>query len=226
MIALQKVSDIIPFQKAQDSIFAKLFTRKISRVISFLLLKFFPKISPNAISGISFFITLAAIALFLSPNYFVRLVGVILLQLGFAFDCSDGEVARYKNELSKFGGWLDSTFDRVKEAGIFLALTYLIFQREPRMRFLVFNFLTIILWMLLAYFREAKRSFWPNLKMPEFFITKNIYIGTVDVIIYLVSLAIIFKVEKYMMLLFFIAAIPLLFKQILGAFKLSKKNEN
>jgi len=222
MNQLNKISDLKLYQKEKDSIFSKLFTRKISIVISFILLKYFKKITPNIVTTASFLLTIFAFILFFSKNYLVRVFGVIILQIGFAFDCADGEIARYKNMLSKFGGWLDSVFDRIKEILIFLSLTYLAYIKLNDLKILICGFLVIIFWNLLAYFREAKRSFWQDMRQPEFFITKNIYLGTVDIIIYLVSAAILFKVEEYTLIFLLIVSIPLLLKQFISAFKLPR----
>jgi phosphatidylglycerophosphate synthase len=218
-MTITKISDLKAFQKEKDSLFTTLFTRKISIVISFLLLKYFKKITPNQVTFISLLLTVLAVGLFFSKNYLWRIFGVVFLQLGFALDCSDGEIARYKNSSTKFGAWLDSIFDRFKEFLMFSALTYLAYLKNGHLKILIIGFLVVILWQLLAYIREAKRSFWPGILKPEFFITKNIYLGTVDGIIYLISLAIIFQIEEWILYLFLILSIPLLIKQIIGAFK-------
>lgn len=224
MTSPNKISDLKLFQKEKDSLFSTLFTRKISIILSFLLLKYFKNITPNQVTFISFLLTIIAIVLFFSKNFTWRILGVVFLQLGFAFDCSDGEIARYKNLYSKFGAWLDSVFDRIKETGMFLALIYLAYIRAQNFKILIIGFLVVILWQLLAYFREAKRSFWPNKNQPEFFITKKIYLGTVDGIIYLVSAAILLKIEKYALIFLSVLAIPLLLKQFFNASKLSKND--
>lgn len=44
---------------------------------------------------------------FMIPNVWCKVVGAILIQLWFIFDCSDGEVARYTKNFSKYGSELD-----------------------------------------------------------------------------------------------------------------------
>ena len=112
MHEIKKIKDVKPFQKPQDSIFSMLFTRKLSRVLTFFMVKWFKGITPNQVSVFSFVLAVIAVGLFLHEDWAWRVLGAVLLQLSFAFDCSDGEVSRIKNLSSKYGAWLDSTLDR------------------------------------------------------------------------------------------------------------------
>lgn len=221
MHQLKTVRDVIPFQKTQDSIFSTLINRKISRIFSFYLVKWFPRISPTHVNFISFFFSLAGIALFVHPEYAWRVVGIVLLQIGFTFDCSDGEVARIKNAANAFGAWFDSVLDRIKEFAMLLALTTSWYWYEDRSAsVLVVGFLAIIGLQLVSYLREAKKSSWPTARTAEAFIAKNIYIGTVDVTIYIVCAAVLFHIEIYVLWFFLIISLPLIVKQLLSAFRM------
>jgi len=77
---------------------------------------------------------------------------------------------------------------------------------------------------LVSYLREAKKSSWPTTRTAELFISKNIYLGTVDITIYVVSLAIIMHWELYILWLFLLVSVPLIFKQLLSAYRLSQKS--
>lgn len=216
----QKISDLKPYQKPQDSIFSVLFTRHLSRVLTFFLLRFSSQVTPTQISLLSFLLAILACILFLFSNYWWRILGVIILQISFALDCSDGEIARYKNMTSAFGAWLDSVFDRFKEIFMFSALAGQWYFRQDSLDVFFITLLAIIGWQLVAYLREAKKSTFGEARQAEFFISRNIYIGTVDVIVYLVCLAIILELELYFLILFFIASIPLMLKQIVSALKI------
>jgi hypothetical protein len=48
--------------------------------------------------------------------------GALLLQVAFMFDCVDGQLARYTRRFSRFGAWLDSTFDRLKDWVVYAGL--------------------------------------------------------------------------------------------------------
>ena len=54
-------------------------------------------------------------------EYSLILGGIILLVSGF-FDIVDGQVARYKNKITKTGGFLDSVFDKIAEVAIFFGI--------------------------------------------------------------------------------------------------------
>jgi len=218
MVDIKTIDDIKPFQKPQDSIFAKLINRKFSRFITFYLVKYHKSITPPQITWFSFIISTIGCALFLHPNYWWRLVGIFFLQLGFTLDCCDGEVARLKNNGSKYGAWLDSVFDRIKEVLMLGAITAnWYFYKQSEIWVIVVGMLAIIGMQIVAYLREAKKSSWPTTRTSELFISKNIYIGTVDVTIYLVW-------EIFALVVFLIVSIPMMIKQFLSAFRQSKRD--
>lgn len=221
MNEIKTIADVVPFQKPKDSIFSLLINRKISRVLTFYMLKFFPRITPTQVNLLSLFFSLAGCALFIHPNYWWRLVGVVLLQLGFTLDCCDGEVARIKNAANQFGAWLDSILDRFKEFVMLLALTvqwYWYVDSRPYV--LVIGFLAIIGLQLVSYLREAKKSSWPSTRTAEIFISKNMYLGTVDITIYAVCLGVIIHQELYILGIFLLVSLPLILKQIASAAKM------
>ncbi len=218
---IQKIADVKPFQKPQDSIFSKLINRRLSRVFTFWLIKLRPSISPSTVSTISFFVSAIGIGLFLHPNYVWRLLGIVLLQVGFSLDCSDGEISRIQNSMSAFGAWLDSVFDRLKEVLMLAALTaqwYWFHATEVWV--IVLGAAAIISWQVIGYLREAKKSSWPSARTAEMFISKNTYIGTVDVTIYLVCVGVLFQQEVIALWIFFLAGFPLIAKQLLSAYRM------
>ena len=50
------------------------------------------------------------------------LIGGILIQFVFIFDCLDGQLARYRNCGTNFGAWYDRVTDRVKDFLIYFSL--------------------------------------------------------------------------------------------------------
>lgn len=222
------LAEIKSFQKPHDSIFSTLITRKFSRLLTFVLLKLIPTISPNTVSSISMVFNLASAVCLLSPSYWTRFLGVALLQIGFVFDCSDGEVARATGKSSSFGGFLDSTFDRIKEIIVLGALTHhlalhtiLPFGWTP-IYMLILGASAVLGLQLVSYIREAKKAAFPKTRTSEIYITKSIYLGTVDLFIYSVTFAVIFQLEYWMFWGFALISIPLVLKQIRSAFILSK----
>lgn len=222
-MSLQRPSDVIPFQKPQDSFFSMLVTRRCSRIATFYLLRFFPTISPNAVSLLSFGVSVLGIAAFFHPSYSVRVVGVLLIQIGFVFDCSDGEISRITNQHSAFGAWLDSILDRFKELGMLAALTFIWYQTaDNSYSVIIVGSAAIIGLQCVSYLREAKKSAWPNQRTSELFLTPRMYIGTVDVIIFLVSIAVLLHLEIVALIIFLIASIPMIARQIFSAYRLSR----
>ena len=49
-------------------------------------------------------------------------LAAVLLQVAFALDCVDGQLARFTGRFSRFGGWLDAILDRAKEYIVILGL--------------------------------------------------------------------------------------------------------
>lgn len=216
---VQSIDDIRQFQKPHDSIFSTLVTRKFSRVFTFYALKF-QWLTPNVVSSISFIMALVGVGLFLHDEFSWRVTGVVLLQLSFVLDCSDGEIARARGMSSKFGAFLDSSYDRIKEAAMLGALTWIAYLDRATVLMLWIGFGAIIGLQIISFLREAKKASWPGKRASEIYITKTIYLGTVDVIIFAVSAAVLFQYEAELLLLAALGSIPLIFKQFFSAWKL------
>jgi archaetidylinositol phosphate synthase len=111
-------------------------------------------LSPNFWTAVGLaFAFLSAIAYGLNGQiqHMAILGGILLLVSGF-FDVVDGQVARATKKTSKKGGFLDSVFDKIAEAAIFLGILVGNFT-EP---FLVF--LAITLSLLVSYTRSRAES--------------------------------------------------------------------
>jgi len=76
-------------------------------------------LTPNAVTWLGFCITIAAAALIATEHLFAA--GIVVLVAGF-FDMLDGALARATNRVTRFGGILDSTLDRLSEAVLLLGL--------------------------------------------------------------------------------------------------------
>jgi CDP-diacylglycerol--glycerol-3-phosphate 3-phosphatidyltransferase len=77
------------------------------------------RLTPNAVTWIGFWLTVAAAALIVTGHLFAA--GFVVLIAGF-FDMLDGALARTTNRVTRFGGVLDSTLDRFSEAILFLSI--------------------------------------------------------------------------------------------------------
>ncbi|WP_051704689.1 CDP-alcohol phosphatidyltransferase family protein [Glycomyces sp. NRRL B-16210] len=78
--------------------------------------------TPTPITWVSIALAIGAAAIFAtgwSPWY---LAAAALMYFSFVFDCVDGQLARYTQNFSSFGGWLDMMADRSKEFLIYAGL--------------------------------------------------------------------------------------------------------
>jgi CDP-diacylglycerol--glycerol-3-phosphate 3-phosphatidyltransferase len=83
-------------------------------------------VTPNILTWLGFLITAGATALIVTEHLFAA--GFVVLVAGL-FDMLDGALARMTNRVTRFGGILDSTLDRVSEAILLLGLL-VVFTRE------------------------------------------------------------------------------------------------
>jgi CDP-diacylglycerol--glycerol-3-phosphate 3-phosphatidyltransferase len=108
--------------KLEDS--RRLISGYIAPPLARLLLK--TPLSPNAVTWIGFLVTLGAAALIATDHIFIS--GIVVVVAGL-FDMLDGALARVKGQVTRFGGVLDSSFDRLSEGALLLALVY-VFARD------------------------------------------------------------------------------------------------
>ena len=106
--------------KASDGFFTTFFvspwTRHVARWAAHRGL------TPNQVTAISMAIGVLAAAAMASGERWGLVTGAVLVQLAFAADCVDGQLARYTRRFSSFGAWLDSVFDRGKEYAVYAGL--------------------------------------------------------------------------------------------------------
>lgn len=108
--------------KADDGFFTTFFVSSYSPRLVLRLAKW--GVSPNAVTLFSMAVALFAAAGFSWGTRTGLVIGAILLQVSFTFDCVDGQLARFTGVSSSFGAWLDSVFDRTKEYLVYAALAY------------------------------------------------------------------------------------------------------
>lgn len=84
---------------------------KLSPLIN-AIAKPFSKINPNILSLIGMIFPILFLIFMIQKNYLWALV----MLFGSLFDLLDGAVARISNRVTKFGGLLDSTLDRLSDA--------------------------------------------------------------------------------------------------------------
>ena len=99
---------------------------KVSIRLSYLFAR--TSITPNQLTTLSTALALFACLLIPQPSYWNRILGIAIWFLGYIIDFCDGDVARYRNMKSEFGHWYDAVTDRLKDTGLFTAMTVLAFN--------------------------------------------------------------------------------------------------
>ncbi len=117
----------------EDGFIAKWLNRHLSLRISARLLTVptTARLSPTAISLVSFLIILLGAAMFIFKGYAASLVAGILVQFGSILDGCDGEVARLTFRASRFGAWLDTLLDRYGDAAVATGVTIGFWRGHP-----------------------------------------------------------------------------------------------
>ena len=85
------------------------------------------------------------------------LIGGLLILVAGAFDLLDGALARFTNRTTRFGALLDSTFDRISEAALFLGLLIL-YTGSANTLMIILVFLAMVGSFLISYIRSRAES--------------------------------------------------------------------
>ncbi|HEX2143693.1 MAG TPA: CDP-alcohol phosphatidyltransferase family protein [Glycomyces sp.] len=78
--------------------------------------------TPTPITWVSIALAVGAAAIFATGHSWWYIAAAALMYFSFVFDCVDGQLARYTQNFSSFGGWLDMMADRSKEFLIYAGL--------------------------------------------------------------------------------------------------------
>ena len=111
-------------------------------------------ITPSVITWFGFCLAVGAAALIATGHLFAA--GFVVLIAGF-FDMLDGALARITDKVTRFGGVLDSTLDRLSEATLLLGLLVVYF-REQSMLGIIFVGLTLISSLLVSYIKARAEA--------------------------------------------------------------------
>ncbi len=106
-------------------------------------------LTPNLITWLGFWLTVGATALIVTEHLFAA--GWLVLVAGF-FDMLDGALARTTNRVTRFGGILDSTLDRLSEAILLLGLLF-VFSREQQVAESLLVGVTLLGSLMVSYLR-------------------------------------------------------------------------
>ncbi|SIS97161.1 CDP-alcohol phosphatidyltransferase family protein [Alicyclobacillus vulcanalis] len=81
-------------------------------------------VTPNQITIFSLFLCLIGCLGFSTGIRGDVIAGLVLVEISYVFDCADGQMARYRQQFSAIGGWLDQVADRIKEFAVYFSLAY------------------------------------------------------------------------------------------------------
>lgn len=107
-------------------------------------------VTPNGLSLAGFVLTLASTALIASGQLWW---GGIVLWIAATFDMLDGSLARYANQVSKFGAFLDSTLDRYSESITLIGLAAYYANQPNSQTSLILIFFTLMGSWMVSYTR-------------------------------------------------------------------------
>jgi phosphatidylglycerophosphate synthase len=108
--------------KSGDGPISLALNRKVSRLISLRLAK---RLTPDQATGVMLIIGTFSM-LFYAQCYWIA--GGIFLQLSSIFSGVDGEIARLRNQCSKWGDFFDTFTDRLVEYLAIIGMTFGLFQ--------------------------------------------------------------------------------------------------
>jgi len=108
--------------KPDDGLISRTINRKLSgRLLTPLLLRLAPGVSPNQASALAFAVAIAAAAAFLLGQ---PVIGGLTVQLASVLDGCDGEIARLKKAESRFGSFFDAVLDRYADTFLLVGAGY------------------------------------------------------------------------------------------------------
>jgi CDP-diacylglycerol---glycerol-3-phosphate 3-phosphatidyltransferase len=135
-------------------------------------------ISPNAVTVIGLVIVIAAAGV---TAWGYLLIGGILILLAGYFDILDGAVARNSNRITKFGGVLDSAFDRLSEAFSLLGLTWYLAGQQQIIE-IVLCFAALTFSFLISYIRSRAEGLGMNCEVGLFTRAERVILTAVGLI--------------------------------------------
>ncbi|MBP8782443.1 MAG: CDP-alcohol phosphatidyltransferase family protein [Paludibacteraceae bacterium] len=171
------MKEIKKLQKRPDGIFGSFMTRPVSHVVAYMSYKI--GLSPNVVSFISFVLCSAAVSVLLIQNNNNYIIAALVWWLAAIFDAADGDLARYANLASPFGGWFDSLLDRMKEFMIFSVLGYLAFKQFQNEIYLLMGVLSVFSNVMSGWISDTKKLFINN-RQVEISLSKKYSLGMVD----------------------------------------------
>jgi CDP-diacylglycerol--glycerol-3-phosphate 3-phosphatidyltransferase len=122
---------------------------------------FVRSIDPNLLTVVGALVSLLAAAAFAAGWFVVGGVGILA---GGFFDLVDGVVARHHGTTTRFGGFLDSTLDRLVDMALLLGIA-LYFARVGRPEVVLLAGVALIASVLVSYSKACAEQYVPEIKV-------------------------------------------------------------
>lgn len=117
----RQILDSLPVKKnSNSSWWVKLWVRKVSFFFTYIFINL--GFSPNGVSILSIFVTLASCVLFMFPAKWAIVVAVVLINFWLILDCVDGNIARCKKQKTVYGEFVDDIGGYYTVAFAYLAI--------------------------------------------------------------------------------------------------------
>ena len=148
---------IAGLDKPSDGPISRHLNRPLSTRITRLLLR--TNLTPNAVSLISFALSVVGSLSFFMKGYTGLAVGGILAQLSSVVDGCDGEIARLKHQATDFGAWFDAVLDRYADAFLLFGLTWHASYANAGLGVMLTGFLAIVGTLINSYTADKYDGF-------------------------------------------------------------------
>ena len=215
---LDTLKEIKRTQKKPDGIFGSFMTRPVSHIFAYFCYKL--SLSPNFVSFLSIvFCFIGIVILYIyHTNYNLILLAAAMWWIGAIFDAADGDLARFADKGSQFGGWFDSFLDRIKEFMIFGLLCYLMYKMYNNEIYLLAGFLSIFTNVMSGYISDTKKLFIHE-RTPQIVFNKNYSFGMADTRDFFVILSLILNEFRIALIVYSTIFMAVLIFQVLRFIK-------
>ena len=187
-----------------------IFTHKISSLITYMLRN--TKISPNMVTIASFIVFLIGMPFFLykynDHNFWYLITASAIVLISYILYCAGKELTLYKKIANPLWEWLNSIFDRLKEAILFSIITlyaflkYVVTFPETAAMQIMAGFVAFINVSIVRYINSAKNSL--NIEKPDYFIKigKKYTLSYTELIIAGIAVAALFDRFEFILMFF------------------------
>lgn len=130
----------------------------IARLFSIFLTKIFLifRMTGNQVTMLSILTGVIAGVFFLKGVYLYSLIGALIFQLSWLLDYSDGEVARYRKQVSVGGEYLDLFNHHITQTFLLFCIGFGLYSVNGKLFYLIFGFLASISILYITMVRTEK----------------------------------------------------------------------